>query len=542
MRRSLPRWALAGLLCAGLLCAAPPARAYSEVLHAFLTGRALSGPASPAGPSLPPATPRDLEAFRALFWATASTHPDAALREGFLARFPTSRSFDAWAFKEFLLLDPAATVHGFDPTPDGRRRTPRLALLQQASRWPDDDARNRNRYLRDASHAIVRDPAGRPLPDDPATLEMGGLSGPSSQGHAHYGLLPGPLSSDPRVLKADPRHFAVPPDAHTFGPDFAQLYADLALLARTSGLPGGPFLEQTFAGASLHHVEDLANQIHTVQVGIYEFFRAAFVQSSLRDLTTLGGLFGERRMLRTLGLRLVANHHLLSEDLFAKRVAEAARGEAAAPELARAVESIGRGDPAFSSAARAAIWRAPGPFARAISGALIEASSPEAPEVYALIWRLSSPSLRDGVGHEYDGARDDPDDWVLTAGPGRAEVLARFYLLEGHGLARAGTALRLWQEQFEAAAARDRQQVRTEAMTRILSFLLPAHRAQEQRRAAYVPPPAPGRSIDLRWSAGLLVGVALLFLAGRALRRRRGRGAGGGGGLRAGNVGRELSS
>lgn len=522
MRARLLGWALTGCLCA-----AGPAFAYNEALHAFITGRAL-GPAAGApglGPVVLPAGAGDLDAFRALFWTTASGLPDAdaALRQEFLARFPTARSFDAWAFKQFLLLDPAATVHGFDRPPDARRRVPRLALLQQASRWPDDDARNRNRYLRDASRAIVRDSRGQPLPDDPATLEMGALSGPSSQGHAHYGLLPGPLSDDPRVLKSDPRHFAVPRDAHTFGADFAQLYTDLALLARASDVPAAPFLEQAFAGAAFHHLEDLANQIHTVQVGIYEFFRAAYVQAWVRDLTTLGGLFGERRTLRSLGLRLVANHHLLSEDLFAKRVAEAAAGAAPSPEIAQAIASIGRGDAAFAQAARSAVGRDPASFARAIAGALIETSSEEAPEIYRLIWRLSSPSLRDGTGHEYDSARDDPDDWVVAAGSGRAQLLSRFYTLEGRGLARSGTALRLWEEQFEAAAARDRRQVRAEAVARMLSFLLPYHRAQEERRKAYAPPADSGRSIDLRWLGGALALVALAFLLGRRMRRRRGR-------------------
>ena len=499
-----------------------PGLAYSEALHAFLTGRALAAPGGASSALVVPATESDLARLRALFWRTASTLPDAALRAEFLARYPDPDSFDAWAFKELFMLDPAATVHGFDRAPDAVRRLPRGALRQLASRWPDDDQRNRHRYLRDARRAVVRDARGQPLPDDPATLEMGGLTGTSSQGHAHYGLLPGPLSDDPKVLRTDPRRFAVPPDAHTFGPDFVELYTDLALVAHGSGLRGGDFLEQAFAGAAFHHLEDLANQIHTVQVGIYEFFRAAFVQSQVRDLVTLGGLFGERRSLRALGLRLGANHHLLSEDLFAKRVAEAARGEPAPPEVRAAIEGIRAGDPAFEGSARAAVDRGGGAFGRAIALSLIEASSREGPDAYRLIWRLSAPALRDGAGHEYDGARDDPDRWVLQEGPGRAELLASFYELEGRGLRRAGSALRLWEQQFEAAAAGDSQAVRTEAVQRALAFLLPYHRAKEQRRAAYASPPPGRRSIDFRWPAGAVVLIALAVLATRGLRRRSG--------------------
>jgi hypothetical protein len=498
-----------------------PGLAYSEALHAFVTSRALAADGASSA-LVEPATEADLAALRALFWRTASSLPDAALRQEFLARYPDPASFDAWAFKELFMLDPAATVHGFDPAPDVVRRLPRAALLQLASRWPDEDQRNRNRYLHDASRALVRDARGKPLPDDPATLEMGGLTGTSSQGHAHYGLLPGPLSDDPDVLRTDPHRFAVPPDAHTFGADFVQIYTDLALVARGSGLRGGDFLEQTFAGAAFHHLEDLANQIHTVQVGIYEFFRAAFVQSQVRDLVTLGGLFGDRRSLRALGLRLVKNHHLLSEDLFAKRVAEAARGEQAPPGVRAAIEGIRTGDPAFEASARAAVKRGGGAFGRAIALSLIEASCREGPEAYRLIWRLSTPAMRDGAGHEYDDAKDDPDQWLLPGGPGRAEILASFYELEARGLRRAGSALRLWERQFEAAAAGDPQAVRTEAVQRSLSFLLPYHRQKEQRRAAYAPALQGGRSIDFRWSAGAAVLIALAVLATRGLRRRSG--------------------
>jgi hypothetical protein len=130
--------------------------------------------------------------------------------------------------------------------------------------------------------------------------------------------------------------------------------------------------------------------------------------------------------------------------------------------------------------------------------------------------------MRDGAGHEYDDAKDDPDQWLLPGGPGRAEILASFYELQARGLRRAGSALRLWERQFEAAAAGDPQAVRTEAVQRSLSFLLPYHRQKEQRRAAYAPALQGGRSIDFRWSAGAAVLIALAVLATRGLRRRSG--------------------
>ena len=182
---------------------AAPAFAYNEAIHALITRTALPQP----DVLVQPPTQADLDAFRAFVCKTC----------------------DAWAFKEFLMLDPAARVHGFDLTPDDAAPLTRTELLARASRWPDDDERNRHRYLRDPrSHEIVKASDGSPMPYDPATLDFGSLTGTTSQGHAHYGLVDGPLSDDPEVLKRDPAHFAVPPTAHAYGAEFAQLRLDLA--------------------------------------------------------------------------------------------------------------------------------------------------------------------------------------------------------------------------------------------------------------------------------------------------------------------------
>ena len=514
--RRLPVAALAA--CA--LCALP-ARAYNERVHALLTSRALAARPAWNAEVLKPPGPKDLAALRGLFWRTAGQLSDTALRTWFLARFPTEESLDAWAFKELFLLDPAASVHGFDPTEDEARPLPRGELLARASRWPDDDARNRHRYLRDARRQIVRGPGGQPLPDDPATLAMGSLTTVTSQAHAHYGLLPPPLSDDPEVLKKDPRHFAVPADVQTFGADFAQLYTDLALLAADPALPAHPWLSATFAGAAFHHVEDLANQIHTVQVGIFEFFEAAWLQSKVRDLVTLGGLFGRRRTLPELGLRLVANHHLLSEDLFARRLADAAEGRAAAPEGRAGLFGIADDDRAFAAAVEAAVAQSQGAFGRGIAQAMIEVSSNEGPEIYRLAWQLSAPALHDGAGHEYDDKADAPDDWLAKDTPARAARLARFYTVAGKGLQRSGTALRLWQAQFDAAARDLSPAARAAAVQRTLAFLFSYDRARAERRAAFQPAVPAQERVDYRWAAGALSVALALGLGVRAAVRRR---------------------
>jgi hypothetical protein len=485
-----------------LLCAISfPAVAYNEAIHALITSRAFPTRRAWLQQRLQPPTQAELDAYRALFWRTASRLPDAQLRSKFLSRWPTEASFTAWEFKQLFMLDPASTVHGFDLV-DARPMT-RGELLVLASRWPDDDERNRHRYLRGPDHEIVRAPDGSPMPYDPATLDFGSLTGTTSQGHAHYGLVEGPLSDDPEVLKKEPWRFAVPKSAHAYGAELAQLYTDLSLLAATSDLPSRDWLAACFAGAAFHHIEDVGNQIHTVQVGIYEFFRDAWFQSKLRDLRTLGGLFGGRRSLRQIGVRLIANHHLWSEDLFAKRVA------ANAPEVAGALQELVKDDPRLV----AAVPPVPD-FGYAITQALIELSSREGGEVYRLAYRMTASTLRDGMGHEYDGSKgDDPDRYLGNPDP---QTLQAFYDLEGRGLRRAATALRIWQARYDSARA---EVTPAPVVQRSLAMLLPYHDAAAARRASYKP--AAEERNQIAW--GYPVAVVAIAIGVVALIRRRSR-------------------
>jgi len=486
---------LAVILCAASL----PASAYNEAIHALVTRRAFPDRAAWLAEQLVPPTQNDLDAFRALFFRAAAQLSDPGLRAKFLSRWPSQEAFTAWEMKQLFMLDPAAAVHGFDVV-DARRMS-RGDLLAAASRWPDDDERNRHRYLRGLDRSIVPAQDGSPVPYDPATLDFGSLTGTTSQGHAHYGLVTGPLSDDPAVLKKEPWRFAVPSTAHAWGAEMAQLYTDLALLAAASDLPSREWLAACFAGAAFHHLEDVGNQIHTVQVGIYEFFRDAWMQSKMRDLRTLGGVLGQRRSLRQIGVRLIANHHLFSEDLFAKRVL------AGAAEVRAALDGLDRDD-----ARLAAAVPAEPDFGRAIAQATIDLSSREGGEVYRLAYRLTAPTLRDGMGHEYDGAKgDDPDDYLR----GDSGTLTAFYELEGRGLRRAATALRLWQARFEASRRDEPPQA---AVQRSLALLLPYHDAAATRRATYHPAHEELNGIAWGYPA---VAAALLCAIGAAVARRR---------------------
>jgi hypothetical protein len=449
-----------------------PAFAYNEAVHAALTRHAL-----PRDRPIAPPTQADLDDFRVQFYVRASEH------EEFARRYPTIHDFGAWEFKEFLMLDPAAKVHGFDLTQDDGAGT-LDELLTRASRWPDDDERNRHRYLRDAkTHEVVKAPDGSPLPYDPGTLDFGSLTGTSSQGHAHYGLVDGPLSDDTEVLKKEPWRFAVPPTAHAYGPEFIQLYTDLSALAADSGLASADWLQAAFAGAAFHHLEDLCNQIHTVQVGIYDFFQAAFVQSKLRDLKTLGGLFGQRYTLEQVGIRLVSNHHLLSEDLFAKHMGE----------LKLAIDDP---DPEIAAAPD-------------LSRAIIERSSREGAEVYRLAWRYSAKTLHDGIyGHEFDGAKGDDPDAYLSHTPEAEQAVRDFYLIQERGVRRAVTSVREWQRRFPGQPHDP------------VPGLLAYHDGAAKRRAAYKPPVPGGPGIAWGYPGALaaLAGVAALIWSRRSKR------------------------
>ena len=121
------------------------------------------------------------------------------------------------------------------------------------------------------------------------------------------------------------------------------------------------------------------------------------------------------------------------------------------------------------------------------------------------------------MGHEYDGAKgDDPDRYLGIADP---QTLQAFYDLEGRGLRRAATALRLWEARFEAL----RGNVSSSALVqRSVAMLLPYQDAAAVRRVSYRPAPAEQNQIAWGYPAALLaiagIGVAMV------VRRRGGAG------------------
>jgi hypothetical protein len=152
---------------------------------------------------------------------------------------------------------------------------------------------------------------------------------------------------------------------------------------------------------------------------------------------------------------------------------------------------------------------------------MIDRSSVEGGDVYALAYGLSSKDLRDGMGHAYDGAKgDDPDAFLAPPSAARDDRLDRFYRLQALGLRRAATALRLWKSRFDQEMLANPS---APAVERVLAIVLPYHDAAAARRASYAP--AAPRRQSIAWGYPLAALAAVGGIAFAALRRLRSSGA-----------------
>jgi hypothetical protein len=493
-------------LAALALLLALPAHAYEENVHALLEEKAL--PPELLATPVAPATVADADALRAALWTAGAGHPDADVRRRFLARFPTAAGFDRWAFKELLALAPEAQVLGIDRVPEAQARAG--DLLVAGSRAPDEDRRNQERFAHDPGRRPLVDRYGESVPLDPAQLDMGALHGVSSQAYAHYGLWRGPRTDDPEVLKKEPWRWSHPPTAQSFAPELAQEFTDLALCAAALGRPALGFL---FLGAADHYIGDVANQIHTLQA-VYGFFYDAKLESYKEELRSLGGLLRSRPDFVTLGIGIIKNHHLLVENLWAKRVL--------AGQVPAALEAIASGDAALERALDARALAPDGEAGRAIAEEVIAASAPEGGAVYDTIRALAVRELS-RIGGDYDMGLD-PDAFLRKDPP--AGALETLYRLETAGFARAGSALRRHARLYLAALDRggEPRAVFDAAARRLIADQLALLDAADTRRAVYAPRPPVVETVNWMVPGGLalvlalLVGVPVVFV-----RRRRNR-------------------
>lgn len=504
---------------------------YGTAMHNLLPRHALAAIHSRPGlpgleDSLPPLSDADVVLFRRQLYDRAAHLADTALRAAFLRRYATPDAFGAAAFKEFLMMNGAAPVMGVDSfasvyramSPSDRRQDPhpdfvsgrRLVLgsaLEIGSIYPDLDRRNQNRLLRDAAGAPRRGAAGDSIPFDPATLNMGRISGLSSQASAHYGLNRQPKSDDPGVLKSEPWNFAL---ATTFkgpvlttAPDNAQLYTDLALIAALDGRPAFRTLGALYAGNAMHYLGDVGNAVHTIQVGIYPIFVDATIRSWLSRIGHLFGLLGRPRTRNEIGLDIISNLHLLSEKVFQAEVVSAlatdsARSSAAVSvSLHPALRALEEGDDSLARAVHDTLTllasQSPAPaFGRVIAYVVIDANYRDGAEVYRVTRGIAEPRLRHGsIRVDFDTI---PDERVwgfvrVQRGAAAPTELDAFNAVHARGLARTTAALRAWWEELNRASAtsgRQREALMNAAVTRLVTERLDYLRQAEQRRTQWM--------------------------------------------------------
>lgn len=421
------------------------ALAYGNFVHGLLPREILTS--SRMLTVLPAVTPTDFRDFRRHFYQTAAQLPDLALRQRFLARYPSEAAFDAPAFKYLLALDPKATIFGFDTGPDGPQSV--IDVLSRAATAPDLDHRDRNRLFRAPSGEPYGLADGAMIPEDPMILRMGLATGPSSQGVSHFGLAKGPLSSDFAVLLSDPRHFAIPADLETRVSALAQMYTDLAIAA---GVWQQPCLAVMFEGGFEHYAGDVGNQIHTVQLGPAAFFLDAQRETAIDGAFSLWGLVRPPLDLIIVGVSIIGHHHWLSEEYTAKRLHEVSEGKPQAEAGAvQAFAALHQGSPAFRELLQPALVQPA--WAQAMTETLIETSSTEGAALYEAVRTFAHPRLgQPRTVIEPD--EDDPDVYMRPAGdPQRAQGLAVHYPLVAKAFGRVHEMFHAWETRYARAIA-----------------------------------------------------------------------------------------
>ena len=455
-----------------------------------------------AGRQVTPPTPDGLTAFRRFVYQRARRAPE------FRQRWPRFEDFTPAAFKELLALNPGKTVVAIDVVPAGRATDVRT-VVREGSVDPDNDYRNQDRLFVQSGQ-VALDPFGRAVPYDPRTTWFGGLTGTPSQFDAHGATLrTGQKGDGLWTALRRPEQFSRPPVPVGSAPEFAETYTELAMLARLWGGDGSEWLALTFGGNNLHGIEDLGNQIHTTVLGIPQFFldaKVAYYQLRLKNLfkqkvdpaaagfVAPGQLTTDQvnqamvlikagqadqvdpRVRFALGkepkgtptdtdlaIEIIGNFHRLLEDFVQKQYLSgrdaiaAGRPQDALPEVRQLIQRAKAGDAAFERRCRDALRDAglgrlaPGqtPYAQVIAEVMVEHSAPEAAPIYRAIREVGKKGLRrtevynEELGHEVL-------DFVRTR---KSEDTDRIWELSSRAFARVVTAVRLWDEAFEAETA-----------------------------------------------------------------------------------------
>jgi hypothetical protein len=504
---------------------------YGIVIHNLVPSRALAdekalGNTPVKSTTLAGVATADLERFRRWFYDNARTLPDTAIRNAFGRRYPTAAAFDARAFKEFLMLNGAAKVFGVDsfpavyharqpsdarldpyPTYSEGNSLPLPQALSMGSIWPDLDRRNQDRLFRGPDGAPRLTTKGDTIPFDPMTLNMGRLTGPTSQAHAHYGLNHMPKSSDPATMRASPWNFVVargfPGEVETYAEQNAEIYTDLALLAILEGGSGMPALSSIYAGSALHYVADVANAVHTLQGGTPGISNDVTLARIIRQIKAGFGLWGVVPSAQELSLDILSNLHSLSEKIFQVELSEAlsmaAQNNASAipASMRDAPTALTRGDTAmavnYRSLVNTAMRETRYPeFGRLLTAGVIDDSY----EAGAEILRLTRLMATNDVRRASNGVIDFdtiPDAKVWSYVSSRANstmqaALRKFNDLQIKGLKRANEAVTAWWYAYGLTAQQPNNkkvEARNTILGRLVRQQLAYLTAAEARRARW---------------------------------------------------------
>jgi hypothetical protein len=505
---------------------------YGIVVHNLVPARALADEKSLSNTpvkstTLPGVTIADIDRFRRWFYDNAKTLPDTGLRNGFLRRYPTQAAFNSRAFKEFLMLNGAASVLGIDsfsavyrarhpvdtrmdPYPQYSEGNP-LPLpqaLSMGSIWPDFDRRNQDRLFRGPDGAPRLTTKGDTIPFDPMTLNMGRLTGPTSQAHAHYGLNHMPKSSDPAIMRSSPWNFVVargfPGEVETYAEQNAEIFTDLALLTVLEGGSGMTTLSSLYAGSALHYVADVANAVHTLQGGTPGISNDVTLARIIRQIKAGFGLWGKVPSAEDLSLDILSNLHSLSEKVFQVELTEAlsmaAQGnlDAIPASMRDAPTALTRGDTAMAVNYRSLVNNAMRDsrypeFGRLITAGVIDDSY----ESGAEILRLTRLMANNDVRRASDGVIDFdtiPDARVWTYVSNRANTtmqaaLRKFNDLQIKGLKRANEAVTAWWYAYGLTAqqpANKKAEARNTIIGRLVRQQLAYLSNAEARRARWI--------------------------------------------------------
>jgi len=516
---------------AALLLVPSIAVGYGVLVHNLLPARALGDLKSLTNTPVKSTTltgvrTADIERFRLWFYTQARTLPDTAARNGFARRYPTPASFDVRAFKEFLMMNGTAAALGFDafPTVYQARGTSHARLdpypqyvegatlplgtaLAMGSLWVDFDRRNADRLFRGPDGQVKLTASGDTIPFDPMTLNMGALTGVTSENHAHFGLNHLPKSSDDAVLRSAPYNYVVaygfPGTVETYAEQNTQIYTDLSLLTLLEGGSGMQALSSLYAGAALHYLADVSDAVHTLQGGTPGMTNDVTLARLIRQIKSGFGLWGVVPTREAISRDILTNMRDMSEKLFQAELAEAmsqhAQGNTSAiPESMRgAVDALTNGDTAkavsFHALVNNAINENKNPeFGRLLASAVIDERYEDGAAIMRFIRAIANTDIRRASLLVDFDTIPDARVWSFVGSRNSANTqraLRRFNELQVKGLAIANEGLVAWWYAYGLIAnppAAKRMEQRNTVLTRVVLNQLAYLTAAETRRQQWI--------------------------------------------------------